>query len=132
MGPAFVNETTLMQRIRLRATKLGYRIFRNNCGVGWMGTPCTRCQTILRRVRFGVANPGGSDLVGWRPIKVTPEMVGSTLAMFCAWEIKLPTGRVTEEQDAFLDAVTVAGGDARVVRFEEQISDGKPSVDVRA
>lgn len=130
-----MNETTLMQKIRLRATKLGWRLFRNNVGVGWVGQPCVRCQATLRKIRFGLV-PGSSDLIGWRMVTMMPEMIGKTFAVFTALEIKLPSGRVTEEQNAFLDAVTAAGGDARVVRFEEQISgsqpDGKPSVDVRA
>jgi hypothetical protein len=59
---------------------------------------------------------GGSDLIGWTEMTITPEMVGSTLAVFTAVELK--TGRLapTREQIAFLGAVKRAGGLSGVAR----------------
>lgn len=136
-----MNETTLMQRIRLRATKLGYRMFRNNVAMAYVGKPIfdtwKRSWTVYdaRPIHFGLAK-GSSDLIGIRSIVITQDMVGKTFGQFLAWEIKMPEGRVTPEQNAFLDMVMEFGGDARVVRFEEQISestpDDKPPIDVCA
>jgi hypothetical protein len=62
-------------------------------------------------VKYGVANPGGSDLLGWCPIKITPQMVGKTIAAFMAVEVKATKNSpVTKEQVAFLDAVYSSGG----------------------
>jgi hypothetical protein len=59
---------------------------------------------------------GSSDLIGWTPVTITPDMVGTTIAVFTAVEVKTGRVRVTEAQTRFLDAVTAAGGIARVAR----------------
>lgn len=119
-----MSESHLLQRIRLKASQIGWRLFRNNVGVAWAGKPCIPCMQRMVRIRYGLC-VGSSDLIGWRPITITQQMVGTTVAIFLAVEVKTPSGRVSDEQNAFLDAVTASGGDARVVRFEEQIFDGK-------
>ena len=50
---------------------------------------------------------------------VTPEMVGSRLAVFCGVEVKTPTGRVRPEQTHWLDRLGIAGGIAGVARSVE-------------
>jgi hypothetical protein len=109
-----------MRRVMLRASQLGWRVFRNNVGFGWIGKPCTACQNILRRIRFGLCT-GSSDLVGWKSIEVTPDMVGKRIAIFTAIETKTETGRATKEQIAFITAVHGAGGHAAVVRGPEEL-----------
>jgi hypothetical protein len=102
-------ETILQQRIRLAVgTNPETRIFRNQ--VGSLPDPRTG-----RLVTFGLAR-GSADLIGWRTITVTPEMVGTRLAVFCSIEVKTPTGRVRPEQQAWLTAVTQAGGLAGIAR----------------
>lgn len=103
-------ETELQQRIRLAVGSLpGFRVWRNNSGK--LPDPRTG-----RWVQFGIASPGGSDLIGYRSIEVTPDMVGQRIAVFTAIEIKTPTGRATPAQRHFIDHIRSAGGIAAIVR----------------
>jgi hypothetical protein len=102
-------ETTLQQQIRLAVgTRPDTRLFRNQ--VGSLPDPRTG-----RLVTFGLAR-GSADLIGWRTITVTPDMVGRRLAVFCSIEIKTATGRIRPEQQAWLGVVQGAGGIAAVAR----------------
>jgi hypothetical protein len=102
-------ETTLQQEIRLAlGTRPDLRLYRNNCG----SLPDPRSG---RLVTFGLAR-GSADLIGWRTITVTPEMVGTRLAVFTSIEVKTPTGRIRPEQQAWLATVQGAGGIAGVAR----------------
>lgn len=104
------HETELQQRIRLAVGALpGFRAWRNNSGK--LPDPRTG-----RWVQFGVASPGGSDLIGYRSITITPDMVGRKVAIFTALEIKTPTGRATPEQRRFIEHIRAAGGIAGIVR----------------
>ena len=69
-------------------------------------------------VRYGL-QPGSSDLIGWRTVTITPEMVGTTIAVFTSIEVKTATGRLRPEQQQWLDAVQSAGGIAGVARSVE-------------
>jgi hypothetical protein len=71
-------------------------------------------------VQFGVASPGGSDLIGYRKVVIRPEDVGKTVAIFTAVEVKTITGRVSTVQQAFVKHVQEAGGIAGVVRSVEE------------
>jgi hypothetical protein len=102
-------ETTLQQQIRLAlGTNPDVRAFRNQCGA--LPDPRTG-----RLVTFGLAR-GSADLIGWRTITVTQAMVGTRLAIFTSIEVKVPKGRVRPEQQAWLEAVTHAGGLAGIAR----------------
>jgi hypothetical protein len=102
-------ETDLQQRIRLAlGTRSDLRLFRNQ--VGQLPDPRTG-----RPVQFGLAR-GSADLVGWRTITVTPDMVGQQLAVFTSIEVKTPTGRVRPEQQAWQRTVSAAGGIAGIAR----------------
>lgn len=102
-------ETDLQQRIRLALGTLPeVRAFRNQ--VGSLPDPHTG-----RLVTFGLAR-GSADLIGWRTVTVTPDMVGRRLAVFTSIEVKTPTGRLTPQQRHWLEAVHRAGGVAGVAR----------------
>lgn len=102
-------ETDLQQRIRLAlGTRHDLKVFRNQ--VGQLPDPRTG-----RPVQFGLAR-GSSDLIGWRTVTITPEMVGQRIAVFTSIEVKTSTGRVTPAQRHWIDAVRLAGGLAAVVR----------------
>ena len=88
-----------------------FRCWRNNQGVATFAGG--------QRVRYGLANPGGSDLIGLRAVTVTPDMVGQKLAVFTALEVKTPAGRVEPEQRNFINFVRSFGGIADVVRSPE-------------
>lgn len=102
-------ETELQQRIRLAlGMRPDLRLFRNQ--VGQLPDPRTG-----RPVQFGLAR-GSADLIGWRTITITPDMVGTRVAVFTSLEIKTPTGRLTPAQHNWLGAVHGAGGIAGVAR----------------
>ena len=102
-------ETDLQQRIRLAlGTHPELRIFRNQVG----SLPDPRSG---RLVQFGLAR-GSADLIGWRTLVITPEMVGQRVAVFTSLEIKTPTGRLAPAQRHWLHAVEGAGGIAGVAR----------------
>lgn len=103
-----MREGELIRRIMLRASENGVRLWRNNCGM---------LQDAQGRwVRYGVCNPGGSDLIGFTPVEIHQGHVGSTLAIFTAVEAKTGRLKPTQEQESFLRAVEKAGGIAKVVR----------------
>lgn len=103
-------ETDLQQRIRLAVGLLpDVRLWRNNSGK--LPDPRTG-----RWVQFGVASPGGSDLIGYKAITITPDMVGQKVAVFTALEVKTATGRATPEQRRFIEHIRSAGGISGIVR----------------
>jgi hypothetical protein len=127
-----VSEQQIQQQIRLACSGPGSpaRLWRNNVGrlLDQQGRPVT----------FGLC-PGSADLVGYRTITVTPDMVGQRIAVFAAVEVKAPTGRPTPEQTAFLEHVTAAGGLAGIARSVEDAqailsvkSDADPPLALRA
>jgi hypothetical protein len=98
-------ETDIQQRIRLAVgTRSDLRLFRNNTGT--LPDPRTG-----RPVQFGLA-----DLIGWRTITITPEMVGQRVAVFTSIEVKTTTGHLTPAQQAWMGTVRGAGGIAGVAR----------------
>jgi hypothetical protein len=119
-----VSEQSIQQHIRLTCSRGPVRLYRNNTG--------TLRDQHGRPVSFGLAK-GSADLIGWRTVTITPEMVGQQVAVFTSIEVKTPTGRVKPEQQQWLDAVQAAGGIAGVARSVEDAQaltaepDGVPS-----
>ena len=107
------SETEIQQQIRLQCSRGKVRLWRNNSG----SLPDPRTG---RYVQFGVGSPGGSDLIGYRRVRVTEEMVGQEIAQFAAVEVKTPKGRVKAEQQQFINHVLSAGGVAGVARSVDE------------
>jgi len=108
-----MNPETIVQQEVLLALSGHSTLFRNNCG-GFK----TKSGRVIK---YGIANPGGSDLIGWTPLKITREMAGRTVAIFTALEVKTPEfiePRNTHEmrQEHFITVVRNAGGIADFVR----------------
>ena len=104
-----MSEAAIQQQVRLALSRAGVVAFRNN--IGAYMDPKTG-----RPVQYGVCNPGGSDLIGWTPVVITPDMVGSTVAVFTAVEVKTPAGKPTQHQLNFIAQVLKAGGLAGIAR----------------
>lgn len=111
------SESDVQARVRLAASQAGDVLWRNNSGVlkDERGVP----------VRFGLCNESAkvnqmcksSDLVGIKRVLVTPQMVGSTVGIFYAREVKRAGWRYTGTprevaQLRFIEAVVAMGGDA--------------------
>lgn len=126
-------EKMIEQGIMVAHTKLGGRLFRNNTGTGWAGKMIRiDHETIL------IKNPhplkagliiGGADTIGWTPIKITPEMVGTTVPIFTGFEAKSEKGRPNPDQKIFIANVSDANGIIGVVRsvqdYEMEIANWK-------
>ena len=122
------SEKDTQSRILLACGRGDTRLFRQNVGQGWQGQRDQEAERMLGGNVVVLRNPrplivglcrGSSDLIGWRSIEVTADMVGRRLAVFAAVEVKSTTGRPTEQQRAFLSAVQDAGGVACLARSVE-------------
>lgn len=111
-------EAYSQSQVRLEAPRAGVYLWRNNVGVleDRYGTP----------VRFGLANDSpalnkrlkSADLIGVRPVTITPAHVGYTIGQFVSRECKRPdwkwTGNEREVAQAEWAAlITSLGGDAK-------------------
>jgi len=67
-----------------------------------------------------VGVPGMSDLFGPRSVTVTQDMVGRRIAVFCAIEVKSPTGRTARNQLDLIHVVENLGGYAGVARSVDE------------
>ena len=103
----FVSESELQYQIRLAVSSPNIKMFRNNVG-------CIEGKDG-RRVTFGLC-VGSSDLIGWTSKTITQDDVGKTVAVFTALEVKTPTGKVSPQQQTFIDAVNKHGGIGAIVR----------------
>ena len=102
-------ETVLQQNIRLAlGQEKNLRLFRNQ--VGQLPDPRTG-----RYIQFGLAK-GSSDLIGFKTVKVTPDMVGQEIAQFVSLEIKTESGKLTKMQHNWLQKVKTSGGIVGVAR----------------
>ena len=105
----------------------GAKLFRANSGKAWVGGKPSRlqdgtvCLPAGRPIALGLALADGSpvvgqgDLLGWRTITITPEMVGARVAVFASVECKREKGgRTSADQLHWCSMVQQAGGIAGV------------------
>lgn len=112
-----LTESDIQALVRKEASDLGGRLWRNNVG------HCTDSRG--NHIRYGLCNDSAqlnavcksSDLIGIRPVVITPGMVGSTVGVFVAREVKRQGWKYRgtdreKAQLAFLELVLSLGGDA--------------------
>lgn len=112
-----MTEAAVQSRVRLEAAQKGLRLWRNNVGalLDSRGVP----------VRYGLANDSpqlnkvvkSGDLIGWRPVRITPAHVGTLLAQFVSRECKKPGWKFNGDEHEraqlrWAEAVMADGGDA--------------------
>lgn len=88
-----MSESSAQALVRIATSQAGWRLWRNNVGVlrDERGVP----------IRFGLANDSravnanikSADLIGIRPLLITPDMVGTTIGQFVSIEMKEPGWR---------------------------------------
>jgi hypothetical protein len=124
-----MSETDILQAIRLHiGNRADTRIFRNNTGTGWTGSSVVRNRdgslTIRdpRPLHAGLC-VGSSDLIGWQSVVVTPDMVGTSVAVFVAIEVKTERTKPTRDQVRFIDCVSGHGGFAGIARSPDDALD---------
>lgn len=120
-----------MRRLQKVASSLGARLFRQQVGMAWVGNKVQRGpgafhlaagDIVIRNARpFHAGVEGMSDLGGWVPTEITPDMIGSTVAVYAQVEVK-EGGRPTSEQLAWINAVNGAGGKAGIARNEADLN----------
>ena len=114
-----MSEHAIQNEIRLGISGKA-TMFRNNVAVSWVGdvTELKDGSVLIRnarRLHAGLCE-GSSDLIGWRSLIITPEMVCERVAVFAALEVKSKTGRATAGQKNFCERVIEAGGLAGIVK----------------
>lgn len=104
-----MRETDILRAVQLAASDRGWRLFRNNVGL---------CR--YPKLRFGLCK-GSPDLVGWRSVIVTHEMVGCKVAIFVGREIKAKNGITSKAQADFLKQLILDGGDGKITRSVDEL-----------
>jgi hypothetical protein len=104
-----MREADLMDRIR-ELSRGDVRLFRNNVGV---------CVRDGARIPFGLA-VGSPDLIGWKRVMISADMVGQSVAVAIGVEVKSATGRIRPEQRAFLQHMQSFGACAGIARSVEE------------
>jgi hypothetical protein len=117
------SETAVQTRVRLEASRIGGRLWRNNVGAGKLQEGSF--------LRWGLANESkemnkiikSSDLIGLKPVLITSEHIGQVIGQFVAREVKPEAWRygATEREQAqlkFLELVASLGGDAAFANGE--------------
>jgi hypothetical protein len=109
-------ESDVQAKLRLKASREGWLLFRNNVGV--------LIDVNGRPVRFGLANDSktvnkafkSGDLIGIRPVLITQAMVGQVIGQFASVEVKRE-GWTYNDNDArqhsqamWRDIINKAGG----------------------
>ena len=122
-------EKQIVDAIREELTQRdGCCLFINTVGKAWFGAFAGRDGQYIRLLG-GRCYPiglfvGSPDLVGWKPVVITPEMVGQTFARFVGIEVKTATGKERAAQIKFLRKLQADGamaGPARTVGQAKQI-----------
>lgn len=117
------NEAQILAQVKLEASSVGARLWRNNVGAAQSRTG--------RTIRFGLANDSGAlnsvlksaDLIGIRPLYITAEYLGLTIGQFVSREIKSSDwefkGSEREKaQIRWMGLILSLGGDACFARGE--------------
>ena len=111
-------EAQAQNAVRLAASQAGARLWRNNLGAGKSDNGSF--------VRWGLANDTAAlndhiksgDLIGIRPVLITPAHVGQVLGVFVSREVKRPGWRFRPNdkreaaQQRWIELVRSLGGDA--------------------
>lgn len=122
-----MSESEVQQEIQTEAMKMGTQLWRNNSGA-------LKDETG-RTVRFGLGNISkksneiskSSDLIGGTQVVITPDMVGKTIFIFTAIEVKSNDRSIVKDkryqgQKNYIELVKVRGG---IAGFAQSTTDLK-------
>lgn len=106
------HESEIVKRIMLSVSPLGVVVWKNSRGM---------FLTLdgRRRVRAGLCAPGSSDLIGFKKVKITQDMVGKKIAQIVCIEVKTEKGRASPEQKDFIQFILDNGGYAGIAKSPE-------------
>lgn len=112
----------LTNQIREAASKIGARLFVMTTGKFWQGRIVAQTEDTITLKNYRMVNVGFeglSDLLGGSPIVVTQEMVGQTLLVVTACEVKAGNDQPRPKQPEFIAAIKKLGGRAGFARSVE-------------
>jgi len=112
------SEARVQSEIRLEASEKGLRLWRNNVGAlpdqrgVWVRYGlCNESKVVNQRIK-------SADLIGIRPIRITPQHIGQLIGQFVSREVKAPSWTMrpsdphTEAQLHWAELIASLGGDA--------------------
>lgn len=118
IGTSELSESAIQTNIRLEASRKGIRLWRNNVGV-------MHDAEAGIYVRYGLANESkqmnevikSGDLIGIRPVTITPDHIGRVIGQFVSREVKHGKWRYSGTprevaQMNWINIVNLLGGDA--------------------
>lgn len=130
-----MKEVEIQSKIRDELCQGGTRVYRNNVGSGLvishkhsftkqaiiskMIDLAVKLGARASRIKFGL-HEGSGDLIGYKQVTITPDMVGTTVAVFLSVEIKTDKGRPSEAQARWLEHVNSFGGLAIIARSPDE------------
>lgn len=127
-----MREAELKKRIRVIFSRITRGVtFCNPVGIAFTGDLIKQNNDIFtikgRKITYGLGR-GTPDLIGIRPVIITPEMVGKKMGQFVGIETKNPNWkfRNTEhekEQLKHIELINNLGGLAGFVKTEDDLSD---------
>lgn len=109
-----MSETDKQNQLRIDLSDRGITNWRNNTGA----LP----DKNGRLVRYGLCT-GSSDIIAITPIVITPEMVGSTIGVFTAIEVKVKNRKPSKAQKNFIRVIKEKGGFAGVARCFDDLKE---------
>jgi hypothetical protein len=122
------SESEVQQLVQMEAMKFGCTLMRNNNGAAQ--------DHYGRLVRYGLGHTSpkqefkSSDLIGITKVVITPDMVGKTIGVFTALEVKKPGWKSEKKLDDhevkqknFLDWVKQMGGIAEFINSVDNLKD---------
>ena len=117
-------ETEIQKEVQYAlASRPDVRVWRNTVGTAWMG-PCVNIGGKMyikpvRKIVFGLC-PGSADLIGFKSVTITKDMVGKKAAVFLGVEVKQPGEKAKNIQDDWLKMVREFGG-IGVVAYNKEV-----------
>lgn len=110
-------------------------VFKNDCGQGYHGGQRFTAKTsgpihvqagdiIIKNptpVKYGL-EVGSGDLIGWRPIKITPELVGKTIGVFLSIEIKTKNDKPSRDQIIWYLNLRLSGCIAEILHCNKKLT----------
>lgn len=118
-----MKETKIQKRIAIALAKEGCRIWVNDNGLCYQGKVTRMGDGAVikgcKAIKYGLGT-GTSDLIGFTPVEITQEMVGQTLPIFTAIEVKTAKGRASAPQVKFIETISEHKGIAGIARSVEE------------
>jgi len=122
-----LSESAVSSNVRIAASRRGWRLWRNNKGAGKLENGsfirwglCNESAVVGAQVR-------SADLIGIRPVTITPDMVGQVIGQFVSVEVKAegwkPSATNTHEQaqQRWADLINTLGGYAVIINNEDKL-----------